>query len=375
MNKKIFLLALIIILIIGCKNHSDPLNGLVFGTDESRWKDRLNSLVKKKKLTTINEGSKYYGCIFDSVYVEIETNTEFSSGKLLDYRLDFASKPEIEFKSNGINFPLALRYKYINNVFQKMIKLYGEPDSIIPIFSNKLFKSFPLKPLTDSLIGGFQALWEKKEFNLCFNVGSLGYIMDSTGKKVADYCLSSSYIYYQHPDYKNEIKAIIDTAIAGYTLGDYIKSEVDDPEIEQIGYDYSIPNRKIAFSQITIDRIENLDNRGVISILTDFVFYDNFDNEIGRFEDIELEFGEYKLVSSRWKERRIPDESSESLTYRITYEVNRILLFSKYFNYNSRASKLQKLEYTYQKGANIKAKLELKAIKLDDSSVLKRPVS
>lgn len=221
----------------------------------------------------------------------------------------------------------------------------------------------------------FKAIWKERKFDIYFDIGGLTLYEDPKAKTGYSGDFINCSIIYQDPDYKNKIKSIYDDSISKYKITDYIKSEVDDPEIEQIGYDYSIPNRKIAFSQIMIDRIENLDNRGIISILTDFVFYDNFDNEIGRFEDIELEFGDYKLATLRWKERRIPDESLESLTYRVTYEVNRILLFSRYFNYNSRASKLQKFESTFQKGAKIKAKLEVKAIKFDDSSVLKRPVS
>jgi hypothetical protein len=36
--------------------------------------------------------------------------------------------------------------------------------------------------------------------------------------------------------------------------------------------------------------------RAIISVLTDIVLYDNFENELAKFENIEFNFGKLKLV-------------------------------------------------------------------------------
>ena len=118
-------------------------------------------------------------------------------------------------------------------------------------------------------------------------------------------------------------------------------------------------------------RVENLDHRGIISVLIDIVIYDNFENELAKFENIEFDFGSLKLVSFKHKQRRIPNESLESLKARMSEEYNKILIFDKSYNYFSKGSTLQQLEFAFQKGTQIKTKFQVKAIKFDDSQVLK----
>jgi hypothetical protein len=374
MKIKFIFLLLFVLLVNGCKKKiSDPLYGLVIGSSESIWKEKVKSLVSNKSLTCVEEGKRYYGCLFDSVFVNIELNTEFNFGKLLDFRMRFALRPDLYNKSRYQLFPLSMSYKTISDVFSKMKQLYGEPDSIIKVYTDKYFKyeNFTGKPLIDSLIGGFISIWKEKEYDVFFDVGKFGWQLDSADSR-KDYVLSMSEIRYQHPNYKSEIKLISDSIIAGYKISDYIKSEVDNPSITSTEFDYSHRNREVSFQMIMIDRVESLDSRGIISVLTDVVFYDNFENELARFEDVEFEFGDNILLTLKRMSRRVPNESHESLSRRATYENNRMLILNKTFKYYSGVSAYLKLESAYQKGTTIRTKLDVKAIKFDDSSVLKK---
>lgn len=374
MNKKIFLLALIILLIIGCKNKlSDPLNGLLIGSSESSWRNQIDILVVNKKFIKTETQNSYAKFIFDSIPAMIQVNTDFNIGKLLNYKISFEGAP-IEMAQNSRPYYMIFKSDYIRilKVFNNMIQIYGRPDSLIPGHNYSVFsKLISEDPLIDTLKCNFLAIWKKKKYDIFFNIGGLVLYEDSKNKIGYSGKLLDCSITYQHPNYNNEIKSIIDTAIAGYKIADYIESKVDNPEIREIGYNYSIPNREVKFSVIKFTRLENLDNRGIISVLADIVFYDNFENELGRFEDMEFEFRNNILVTHRRMQNRIPNESYELLKERMSRENNRVLIFNKTYTYSSRSPNLQKLEYAFLKESQIITKLHVKAIKFDDSSVLK----
>ena len=266
-------------------------------------------------------------------------------------------------------------YTLTSKVLKELIQLYGRPDSLIQSKDiNKMFERFKGEPLIDSLIGNFKAKWILNKFNILFNVGGLSYIQDTLSKNWIPSDNFDCYLEYQHPDYNREIKEITDSIISKYTISDYIVSELDDPVIRKVEYPYSIHEREISFNLIKFTRLENLDSRAIESLLADVVLLDNFENELAKFIDIEFDFGDHKLVTLKYQQRKILGESIESRISRLKYETNALLIFNKSYNYNSEASTLELLELAFQKGTRIKSRLNIKAIKFDDSKILKSEI-
>jgi hypothetical protein len=376
MNKKILLILLIIIIILGCKKLTkDPLLGLKIGSSESVWNEKLDVLVNRGTLTKAKFSNFYFGYILDSIYVRIQPNTEFEQGKLLNYRIGFLKENQTKYYIDIQYFPYMSEYTLTSKVLKELIQLYGRPDSLIQSKDiNKMFERFKGEPLIDSLIGNFKAKWILNKFNILFNVGGLSYIQDTLSKNWIPSDNFDCYLEYQHPDYNREIKEITDSIISKYTISDYIVSELDDPVIRKVEYPYSIHEREISFNLIKFTRLENLDSRAIESLLADVVLLDNFENELAKFIDIEFDFGDHKLVTLKYQQRKILGESIESRISRLKYETNALLIFNKSYNYNSEASTLELLELAFQKGTRIKSRLNIKAIKFDDSKILKSEI-
>lgn len=375
--KKSLILTLILLVIPfpGCKEkYIDPLLGLKIGSSESEWKERINVLVTEGKLTKANYENYYFGYILDSTQVRIQTNTDVSHGKLLNYKIGFIRgglfAPNLDRLINDPYFPYKSTYTLTKEVLNNLINLYGKPDSLILIDGGeKIFEGLLGEPLIDSLIGNFRAVWTLKDYNIFYNVGGLSLTQDTLSKSYRPADNFECYLEYQHPNYNKEVQEITDFLISNYKIGDYIESEVDDPQII-IGDAYSIPDREISFDLITFTRLDNIDNRAIISVLVDIVLLDNFENELSRIDDVEFDFGKYKLVTTERQSKSLP--TIDNISGRIVqYETNSIMIFDKTYTYYSRSSAGKSLELAFQKGTTIKAKLVIKAIKFDDSDVLK----
>lgn len=372
----ILTLILIVIPFSGCKEKSiDPLLGLKIGSSESEWKKRIDFLVTEGKLIKANYENCYFGYILDSIYARIQINTEVSQGNLLNYKIGFISDglftSNMDYYIKYQYFPYTSTYTLTKEVLKNLINLYGNPDSLIPIKGGtRVFKEFFVEPLIDSLIENFKVVWTLKDHNIYYNVGGLSFIKDTLSKALKPADTFDCYLEYQHPNYNKEVQEKTDLLLSTYKIGDYIVSEVDNPQIIKIADEYSIPNREISFDLIKFNRLDNIDNRAIISALVDIVLLDNFENELAIIDNVEFDFGRYKLVTIERQSRNSPilDDISGRI---IKYETNSIMISDKTYTYYSGSSAVKSLELAFQKGTTINAKLVIKAIKFDDSYVLK----
>ncbi|MBN1386797.1 MAG: hypothetical protein JW965_00005 [Bacteroidales bacterium] len=362
----IVLLFIQLFILIGCKPKlGDPLHGLIIGSNEKVWKNKVDSNIIN---SIFKESSS--DCHYDTYMIIGEDTIEVSVG-INDYSLCFGKmlkyKIYIDYEMihDTIRGRVLRRYSYpIKEIYKSFIDLYGSPTYTKRIpehmrslyhfrYEYRLFYPHMHALETENIpedsidhIDWFVSFWEFPNQIIEFLVGEEYTLYDSIPR------ISRSQITYLYRDYQKELETLKDSVINSYEPNDYLELTFSMPEITRKG-SYEGLDRTVVFYLKSLKRAKDVDYRTISSIKFDILMLDSFGEEIFRSED-----------------------NSESFIRGI--EGNKIYNYTTYnnkgigytFTYDSNHPDAQKLERFLRGGYSPCIDWEITAIKFSDGLII-----
>lgn len=362
-------------MVIGCKNKlNDPLHGFIIDSEETIWKSNVVRLLNDHILFNEKDNGEFDSYLVldkDSLPVKVYLNyDQYYFGKLIEYRISLngdtnKSWNNTFYQKKGGGFQ---NFNTVKKAYKMIIEKYGIPDMTEPairyptrddvlrtlrgdtstiVRNDIVLKSEGKNTVANS--ANFISTWDIGNYKIVFYSDPIEYLKDSVPR------VANSYISFITRNYGSELKLIKDSLISTFTPGDYVEVSMRDVKINKIHrtYNQDFYDRELSVFFDWIRRGAHEDSRSVESFKYDVIFHDEYNTELLKMEGLNFTFLE-------------PLKVNESNFYSMngnTYG------WSRQYN-SSRTPDAKEIEKAYVNGFAISCTAVVKAVKLDDGTVI-----